>query len=45
VKLHKTVAELLAGASSRELTEWQAYWQYLAEQGEKQDGRRKWNDE
>jgi hypothetical protein len=45
VKLHKTVGELLGSASSRELTEWQAYWQYLAEQSEQRDGRRKWNEE
>jgi hypothetical protein len=48
VKLGKTKTELLALTTSRELTEWQAYWTYLAEkEGEKTGGGRsfKWNDE
>jgi hypothetical protein len=42
-----TVGDLLARASSAELTEWQAYWKHLAKvEGEKNDGRRiSWRDD
>ena len=42
-----TVGQLLDGADSRELTEWQAYWKHLERiEADKSDGRRiKWNDD
>src|SRR5581483_7180902 len=45
-QLHMTVGQLLAGASSRELTEWQGYHLYLSRRGPS-GGRKtvKWHDD
>ena len=42
-----TVGQLLREADSRELTEWQAYYQYLQQAEDKKNtgGRIKWDDD